>query len=156
MKDGQTLVDLLSEGCPFPLAVTGLSMMPLLKSERDFVWLQKCESIQRGRILFFRRDNGMFVLHRVRKVRADGTMLLNGDAQSFCETVRPEQALAVVTQIVRRGKVIPWDYPLLRLWDLLWYPTRPVRPWLFRLYGRIQSLWKQKKRRPAEGESANE
>ena len=132
--DGQTLVNLLADGCPFPLVVTGSSMMPLLKPERDSVWLRKSDSVRRGRILFFRRNNGTFVLHRVRRVLPDGSWIVNGDAQEWLETVHPDQAVAVVTQIVRNGRTIRWNHPLLQLWDILWYPTRPIRPFLFRLY----------------------
>ena len=138
--DGQTLVNLLADGCPFPLIVTGSSMMPLLKPERDSVWLQKSDSVQRGRILFFRRNNGMFVLHRVRRVLPDGSFIVNGDAQKWVETVHPAQAVAVVTQIVRKDKTIRWDHPMLRLWDMLWYPTRPIRPFLLRMYAKFSEF----------------
>ncbi|MBQ9717778.1 MAG: S24/S26 family peptidase [Clostridia bacterium] len=138
--DGQTLVNLLADGCPFPLIVTGSSMMPLLKPERDSVWLQKSDSVQRGRILFFRRNNGMFVLHRVRRVLPDGSFIVNGDAQKWVETVHPAQAVAVVTQIVRKDKTIRWDHPMLRLWYMLWYPTRPIRPFLFRMYAKFSEF----------------
>lgn len=154
LNDGQALVDLLADGCPFPLIVTGSSMMPLLKSGRDIVWLQKqgSETITHGRILFFRRDNGMFILHRVRRVLPDGRFVVNGDAQTWCEPVRPDQVVAVVTQIVRKGKTLRWDHPLLRLWNHLWFPTRLIRPLLFRLYGILSKPWKKKKRRHSSSE----
>ena len=138
--DGQALVNLLADGCPFVLNVTGSSMLPLLKSGRDSVWLQKSDTIRKGRILFFRRDNGSFVLHRVRRILPDGRCIVNGDAQTWLETVRPDQVVAVVTQIIRKGKGLRWDHPLLRLWDILWYPTRPIRPFLFRLYGLFSKI----------------
>ena len=110
-------------------------MLPFFKSGRDTVWLTSGTVPKKGDIAFFRRRDGNFVLHRVRKIRADGSLVMNGDAQNWCETILPDQVLAVVTAFSRSGKkTVSASAFRVRLRDLLWYPTRPVRPFLFRVY----------------------
>ena len=142
VRDGEELLELLDSGTIFPLVVTGNSMLPFLKNGRDTVLLQKSDTLKRGQILFFRRRNGMFILHRIRKIYPDGRILVNGDAQSWCETVMPDQAAAVVRGIVRNGKITDPDRLWIRLRDAFWYPTRPVRPWIFRVVTFFRRLFK--------------
>lgn len=122
---------LQGDGC-FPLGITGWSMRPLLRHGRDTVWLRSfCpEDCARGSILLFRRPNGRLVLHRVRKCLPGGYRM-NGDAQTWCEDILMEQVVAQAYQIRRKGKVISCNAPGLKLWDMLWFPTRPIRPVLF-------------------------
>lgn len=135
----------------FPLEVTGWSMRPLLRHERDTVWLRPfCqENCKRGSILLYRRPNGRMVLHRVRKCLPGG-YCMNGDAQSQCENISSEQVVAQAYQICRKGRRISCYAPELRIWDALWYPTRPIRPLLFR----IGHLMKKTIRRKNWAESA--
>ena len=135
---------LLENGGSVPLVVTGSSMLPFLKNKRDTVWLRAEKKPKRGQILFFQRPDGSFVLHRVRKILSDGTIVVNGDAQSWCEQVSPERALAVVTAFSRSGKkAVPADSFFVRLRDILWYPTRPIRPFLFRVYLKLRRLFRK-------------
>lgn len=133
VRDADALIAILESGAAIPLVVTGASMMPFLRHGRDTVHLQKKDRYRRGRILFFRRRNGDFILHRLRRILPDGRFLMNGDAQDWCETVAPEQVLAEVVSVTRNGRTRSTDSPLIRLRDLLWYPTRPVRPLFWRL-----------------------
>lgn len=121
------------DGC-FPLKITGWSMRPLLRHELDTVWLRPfCpENCKRGSILLYRRPNGRMVLHRVRKCLPDG-YCMNGDAQSWCEAISSRQVMAEAYQICRKGKLISCHAPGLKIWDALWFPTRPIRPILFRI-----------------------
>lgn len=140
-EHGEMLVELIRSGAYIPLCVTGTSMRPTLKPERDVVWLKACtpDDLTRGRILLFRRLDGSFILHRIRRRLSDGRLIMNGDAQAWCETISPERAVAVVEEMEIRGKRISYKSVPLRLWDFLWYPTRPLRPLIFRLRGAIKS-----------------
>lgn len=132
--DAEELTALLSSGAPIPIGVTGGSMLPTLKERRDTVWVRQCapDTLRRGAIVFFRRTDGRFVLHRIRKITKNG-IIVNGDAQSWCERIAPEQILGAVTHITRNGKKRSCASLPCRLWELLWYPTRPIRPALIRL-----------------------
>lgn len=144
-KHGDTLVELIRSGGYVPLGVTGNSMMPLLHSGRDIVWLKACtpDVLTRGRIILFRRADGSFILHRIRKCMADGTLKMNGDAQTWCEIISRDNAVAVVEELMLRGKRISCRAPSLRIWDALWFPTRPIRPLLFRLYSSVKSCFRK-------------
>jgi hypothetical protein len=141
-ESGDDLLELLKTGAKIPLVVTGSSMMPFLRHKKDTVWLIRPEKLRRGQILFFRRRDGSLILHRIRRIFSDGTMLVNGDAQNWCEKVWPEQAAAVVCAVTRNGKTRNADNILWKIRDLLWYPTRPVRPALFRIYGGLRKLFR--------------
>ena len=134
------LLPLLRAGAEVPLVVTGTSMVPFLRDRRDTVYLRTAEGkrLRAGDILFFRREDGTWILHRLYGRKADGRLILNGDGQSWCETIRPDQVAGVVMRI-RRGEKPPctvrrWDWRVLqRVWRLL----LPIRPALLRLLGRM-------------------
>ena len=88
-----------------PLVVSGSSMTPFLAHGRDTVYLSRLtRPARKGDILLYRRDNGAYVLHRVRKAgRTELTMV--GDAQTELEPgIRPDQVTAIVTSDVCNGK----------------------------------------------------
>lgn len=140
------LPELLEAGACFPLVVTGWSMRPLLRHRRDVVWLRAFhpETCKRGSILLYRRSSGRLVLHRVRTCRPDGYRM-NGDAQTWCEEIAPEQVVAEAFQIVRDEKTIPCGALRLRLWDLLWFPTRGLRPQLFQMAHWLKTAFRGEK-----------
>ena len=129
------LPSVLKSGCSVPLTVTGNSMLPFLKNKRDTVWLREEKKPKRGQILLFQRKDGSFILHRLRRIRRDGMLVMNGDAQNWCEIISPDQVLASVTAFSRQGKeAVPANRFRTKLRDILWYPTRPIRPFLFNTY----------------------
>ena len=101
------------------LPVTGVSMTPTIRGGRDFVRLKQMERpAKRGDILLYRRENGQFILHRV--VKGGEVLKCCGDRQLETETVRPEQALAVVSAICRKGRWFAVTSPLYRLCAAVW------------------------------------
>ena len=128
------------QGC-LSLRVTGYSMMPLLRHNRDTVWLRAPSgSISAGQILLFRRDNGKLVLHRVWKVLPEDRFQMNGDAQVWFETIRRDQILAEVSEIRRGERRIPCTGFLFRLQSSLWRLARPLRPGIFHLGQSLKQL----------------
>lgn len=116
------------------LTVTGTSMLPFLRDRQDAVLLAPLSRPpRRGDILFYLRGEGTCILHRVHRVRPDGTLVLCGDAQVGLEPVRPEQVVAVATHIERKGRQTPCTAPGLRFRVALWQLLRPVRPWIMAL-----------------------
>lgn len=101
------------------LPVTGVSMTPTIRGGRDFVRLKQMERpAKRGDILLYRRENGQFILHRV--VKGGEVLKCCGDRQLETETVRPEQVLAVVSAICRKGRWFAVTSPLYRLCAAVW------------------------------------
>lgn len=129
----ETLEKTINDGGCVSLFVTGNSMNPFLKDGRDTVLLEKPaeKDFVRGRIILFRRESGALILHRIRKVLPDNKLLMNGDAQYWCETVDKSQAIAVVRKIFRDGKEIPCGK------NTLWHILKPLRPFIFRVQRKI-------------------
>ena len=131
-----TIEELTSEESQIPLYVSGSSMNPFLISRRDIVWLRKCEykSLKKGDILLFRRRDGALVLHRVRKICPDTSILVSGDAQKQLETVDRCQILAKVSDIERKGKKRSADSLYWRFIRTFWGALSPLRPFIMRLW----------------------
>lgn len=63
------LRELTEEGRQVSLIISGNSMAPFLIHGRDTVWFEKPKRpLKRGDIVFFQRDDGSFILHRLRRV----------------------------------------------------------------------------------------
>ena len=77
----ERLAPLLRAGAEVPLVVTGSSMVPFLRDRRDTVYLKSPEyaPIRTGDILFFRRESGQWILHRLHHRTAEGLLVINGD-----------------------------------------------------------------------------
>ena len=95
----------LSCGEKVTLTVTGNSMEPFLFDGTDKVILQKIkEPPKRGDIVFYRRKNGAYVLHRVVRKKGD-IYYFSGDAQRRVEgPIFKNQLLAVCKEVIREEK----------------------------------------------------
>ena len=132
--NGITLQEMMeqefAQGRGLELTVTGHSMGPTLRNLRDQVFLVSPQKRRpcRGEIVFFRRGNGSFVLHRILKEKEDGRFIVNGDAQVWTEVIKPEQILAVVEGIRRKGEYISSDEKRYQRYVKVWQALRPARP----------------------------
>lgn len=130
----------LELGKPCRLWVTGTSMVPFLRSEKDAVILKIFDGrVKRGDLLLYQRDSGLFLLHRVHRICPDGTYLLCGDNQSVLEPVSPAQVIAAVEAIERSGRQFSQDYWLWQELSAIWMGLFVMRPLLLRL---MHGLWK--------------
>lgn len=142
-RDADTLVDILSSGAIFPLVVTGSSMLPFLKEGRDTVRLQRTDNLYKGQIVFFRRLTGGFTLHRIRRIYPDGRLLINGDAQDWCEIIHRDQVLAGVISITRNNRNIDPNGVVSTILRAFWYPTRAFRPYIWKTYSIFRRIFKK-------------
>ncbi len=129
------LRDLVNEGKECRLLISGSSMAPFLVHERDSILFSKPDrELRRGDMVFYQRDNGQFVMHRILKVKPEGLYII-GDAQTEVEgPVRPEQVFALVTKVNRKGK---WVGPGNFWWwffSTVWLRLFPVRRLILKLY----------------------
>ncbi len=130
----ETIEDTIKDGGCVPLVVTGSSMNPFFVDGKDTVWLRTCTDadLARGKVLLFKRKEGSLVLHRVRKVLPNGELLMNGDAQSWCEKINIEQVIAVVGEVERHGKKKSCEK------NTLWQMFKPIRPYIMRIWRRLK------------------
>lgn len=137
------ILQILSRGESCLLTVTGASMLPFLRHKKDSVLLSAPQEkdIAVGRIVFFQRLDGCYILHRIRRIRKDGSLLICGDAQSWTEVISPNQILAVVTAVQRQsGRMVSVRSLGWRMASALWYPTRPLRRWLLPMCIKIWTI----------------
>lgn len=84
----------------------GISMLPLIRQGEDEVVLVKAKNIKAGDVVFYLRDNGQFVLHRVVKIK-NGEYTMCGDNQFYLEHgIYDKHILAKMKNVIRDGQVI--------------------------------------------------
>lgn len=119
---------IVASGGSCRLVVTGSSMEPFLRDERDAVILSPISRpLRRGDIIFYERSGGQCVLHRVMGTEPDGTLLLCGDAQTGLEPVGTSQVVALAAQIERGGNLLSADNLVWRALSGVWIFLRPIR-----------------------------
>ena len=123
------ITEKLESGGTVTFTPKGKSMLPLLRDGEDVVVLNK----PNGRLHLFdmplyKRNNGVYVLHRIVDFDADGSYVMCGDNQFELEHgIRDESIVAVVTAFYRKGKSYSVNSPSYRLYVNFWYYTRLFR-----------------------------
>ena len=86
LSDYEELIrEVLSSGGEFRLYPHGTSMLPLLRQGIDSVALRRLDrQPQKFDILFYKRQDGSFILHRVKEVTKEGIVLW-GDNHTMLE-----------------------------------------------------------------------
>lgn len=130
------LEDLTQEDKTVGVPVSGNSMSPFLISQRDYVIFQKPNRpLKKGDIVFFRRDSGEYILHRITKIREKQYYIL-GDAQTHEEgPIREDQIFGLVTKVRRKGKWIDSSDFWWQFFEKVWIRMIPLRPFIRKLYG---------------------
>ncbi len=136
---------LLQEAESVPLVISGSSMAPFLVHGRDTVYLSKVtQPLKRGDMILYRRSTGAYIMHRIVRQR-DGAYDLLGDAQLEIEPgIRPEQVLAVVRTVRRKGKLLRKGSFWWEFFEHVWLLLRPLRPGICRLYS-VLTAWRKPK-----------
>lgn len=134
----EPLLALLEEAETVPLVISGSSMNPFLVHHRDTVYLSKVSRpLKKGDMILYRRGNGAYVLHRICAVREE-TYDLVGDAQTRIEPgIRPEQVLALVTAVRRKGKLLQSGSFWWAFFEKVWIRMIPLRPVILGSYSRV-------------------
>ena len=129
------LRDLVREGREVSMLITGSSMSPFLLSHKDTICFKApWRPLRRGDMVFYERETGQFVMHRICKVRSEGLYIV-GDAQHEIEgPVDPSQVFGLVTKANRRGKWIGPEDPWWKFYEHIWIHLIPLRPMIFKLY----------------------
>lgn len=132
----------IQNGGTVQLPITGTSMNPLLYWGRDTVELTKCENPQKYDIIFYRRDDGHFVLHRIVGKNENG-FILCGDNQIKKEYgITENHIIAVVKSITRKDKTFSVDKASYMLYVKLWTLILPLRNLILVPMRKIKGLLK--------------
>lgn len=98
----------LSAGGTYRFYPKGTSMLPLLIEGKDSIILSSVCDLKKGDIVLYRRENGMFVIHRI--VKFADTFTMCGDGQFVLEKgIKKKQILAKVTAIYKGEKFLTFD-----------------------------------------------
>ena len=103
----QIICKTLSESGTVTFTANGTSMLPFIRGGRDRVTLTALDSDpEKGDVIFYRRKDGSFILHRVIAVK-NGAYTFCGDHQFRRETgVERGDMIARMTGLERDGKTI--------------------------------------------------
>lgn len=133
----------IDNGGTVQLPITGRSMRPLLVWGRDTVEIIKCENPKKGDIIFYLRDNGQFVLHRIIGTDDNGYVLC-GDNQWVKEYgIKDHNIIAVVRSITRKGKVFEVTNIPYRIYSNIWMAMMPVRKPVLRFSRKLKTVLKK-------------
>lgn len=136
------LKELAEEGKVVSMRITGSSMSPFLCHGRDYIYFSKPKrDLRKGDMVFYQRDTGQFVMHRIYKVKPEGYYML-GDAQTDIEgPLRREQIFALVLKVKRKDIVIgPGDF-WWEFFEHVWIRMICMRPIVVRVYA-FGGRWK--------------
>lgn len=119
----------LEKGETVPLQVSGSSMSPFLIHIRDTVFISKAiPPYKKGDIVFFQRDTGQYVMHRICKIDKTGNLYLIGDGQTVVEgPIRQEQVFGIVNQVIRKSKIIQKGSLKWLIFSKCWVNLRKIR-----------------------------
>lgn len=132
------LRELTEQGKEVSLIISGSSMSPFLIHQRDYIYFKKPDrKLKKGDMVFYQRDSGQFVMHRIWKVKPDGYYIV-GDAQTEIEgPVREDQIFALITKVQRKGKwLAPGDF-WWEFFEHIWIHMVPVRRKIMAIYAKV-------------------
>lgn len=132
------LRELTEQGKEVSLIISGSSMSPFLIHQRDYIYFKKPDrKLKKGDMVFYQRDSGQFVMHRIWKVKPDGYYIV-GDAQTEIEgSVREDQIFALITKVQRKGKwLAPGDF-WWEFFEHIWIHMVPVRRKIMAIYAKV-------------------
>ena len=113
--------EVLASGGEFRLYPRGTSMLPLIRQGIDSVALRTLDRPPRKfDILFYRRTDGSYILHRVKKVTKDG-LVLWGDNHTMLEYgVRDDMIIGYAARIFRGETELDCQSLRYKLYLWLW------------------------------------
>ena len=144
------LRELAEEGRVVSMLIAGSSMSPFLCHNRDYIYFTRPDrELRRGDMVFYQRDTGQYVMHRIYKKRGDAYYMA-GDAQAQVEgPLRRDQIFARVIKVKRKGRMLePGDF-WWEFFEHVWIRILPARRIITGLYAICT-----RRRHPGDNESA--
>lgn len=133
----QTKLDL---GGTVELSVTGTSMLPLLVAGKDKVVISPPLKININDIIFYRRNDGHFVLHRVVDIDSRGYVLCGDNQWQKEYGITDENVIGVVTEIIKNGTSIEVTDKKYLKYCQRWLKTLKFRKPLISVMSKIRAI----------------
>ena len=117
----------LMENGVYMSVTKGSSMRPLFRTNRDVVFLKRCDTEPRKYdVVLYRDCTGKYILHRIVRVY-DDAFIIRGDNTFVNERVSKSGIIAVLTEFNRKGKKYTVESAGYRIYSRLWNFIYPVR-----------------------------
>ncbi len=115
------LKDMVEQGMEVSMTVVGTSMEPFLVHDRDKIYFRKPEgTIKKGDMVFYQRESGAYVMHRVMKVKRQ-QYYMAGDHQTFLEgPIEKKQIFAKVVSVEKDGVWMTEEDKLWKFYAVWW------------------------------------
>ncbi|NLL39362.1 MAG: hypothetical protein GX254_07245 [Clostridiales bacterium] len=121
----------------------GNSMLPLLKSGRDFIDLiavNEDTPLDINDVILYKSHQGDYVLHRIYAVSKEG-YYPNGDGNLGLEPLLTRDRIYLkAIGFIRDGKYISTNSKGYRIYSCIWTRLLPIRKYIFRWYSRLKKL----------------
>ncbi len=119
------ILEVLENNSTVTLTASGQSMEPLIHDGTDNVVLKRIEQKpKKGDIVFFKRNNGRLVLHRIVGEDENGYILM-GDNQWVKEYgIKESQIIAVLDSIEKNGRVYKADGLYCNIYKFILPPVK--------------------------------
>ena len=137
-----SIKEIIGAGGNVKLTVTGQSMVPTLIEHRDSVILTKPDKLKKSDIVLYQRTNGEYVLHRIVKVTKDGFGMCGDNQMKVEYPVLPDQVIAEVSAIVRKGEMISKNNPKYMLGSFIWTNFISLRPFMLKTVTKMKTRLK--------------
>ena len=119
--------------------IKGVSMLPMLRQNRDIVVISVPEGrLRKFDVALYKRGKA-YVLHRVIHVRENG-YLIRGDNTYALEDVPDSSVIGVLTNFMRKGKTYSVDNPAYRRYVRFWHFVYPARAFYVKVRRRLSRL----------------
>lgn len=128
--------ELLDSGSEVPLLASGNSMTPFIVHQRDTIFISKLNcKLHKGDMVFFQRDNGEYVMHRIHHINKKNQYFMVGDNQTYIEgPIEESQIFAIVKKVNRNSKLITHHNLIWKFFQYVWIRIVPFRPVIGKLH----------------------
>ena len=122
------------------IRLDGNSMYPLIRRMQDYITIHPVDRrIIKGDIVLFKRADGRYVVHRVRKTKGHAVLTMGDNCSCPDIEITADSVLGYITRIERGEHIINADTPLMRSLGLIWLILLPLR----KLYSKIKKTIKK-------------
>lgn len=155
MSDTSTFEAELLEHGKIIYTNVGVSMMPLLRQNRDVMIIERPTGrLKKYDVPLFKRDNGRYVLHRILKVRENDYVICGDNCTNKEYGITDEHIIGVLTGVIRDGKILNMNDFSYKLYYHLWCDFFYVRVFLIRLrnlFRKVKRFIKRKRGKKKNG-----
>ena len=148
MSEYSTYEEELSKNGKIIHTNVGVSMMPLLRQNRDVMIIERPEGrLKKYDVPLYKRKNGQYVLHRILKVREHDYVICGDHCVTKEYGITDEQIIGVLTGVIRDGKTISVNDFNYKVYYHLWCDFFYVRVTILKIKFFIRRIGSAIKRR---------